>query len=83
VNPCSLGPVPLATQSVLITTVATTFQAPYSLGIATSIRIGNLLGEKKAIRASVAANAAMLVSICLALFSRFACSFVDFPQVYV
>ena len=95
VNPCSLGPVPLATQSVLLSTVSTTFQAPYSLGVATSVRlvvipvilgacltilssIGNLLGEKKANRASVAANAAMLVSICVALFLRFAYSFTDF-----
>ncbi|KAI9569367.1 mate-domain-containing protein [Boletus coccyginus] len=63
-----LGPISLATQSVLLSTVSSTFQAPYALGIAASIRIGNLLGEKNADRASVAANAAMLMSIWLALF---------------
>jgi len=41
------------------------------------LSIGNLLGEKNADRAGVAANAAMLISIWLALFLRFACSFID------
>ena len=99
-NACSLGPIPLATQSVLLSTVASTFQVPYSLGIATSVRlaviltvvgacltlvssIGNLLGEKNAKRAGVAANAAMFISICLTLFLRFAHSFVDFLCVTV
>ncbi|KAH0831104.1 MATE efflux family protein [Lanmaoa asiatica] len=65
---CSLGPIPLATQSVLISTVSCTFQAPFAVGIATSVRIGNLLGEKDANRAGVAANAAILLSIFIALF---------------
>ncbi|KIJ59881.1 hypothetical protein HYDPIDRAFT_117978 [Hydnomerulius pinastri MD-312] len=63
-----LGPISLATQSVLLSTCSCTFQAPYALGIATSVRIGNLLGEKNATRAGVAANAAILLSIALALF---------------
>ncbi|KAF9224731.1 MATE efflux family protein [Gyrodon lividus] len=64
----SLGPVSLATQSVLLSTTSCTFQAPYALGVATSVRIGNLLGEKNAKRAGVAANAAILLAVTLALF---------------
>ncbi|KIJ06711.1 hypothetical protein PAXINDRAFT_91598 [Paxillus involutus ATCC 200175] len=66
----SLGPVPLATQSILLSTVATCFQGPYSLGIATSVRIGNLLGEMNHKRAGVAANASIVLAVTFAaLFS--------------
>ncbi|KAF8553601.1 mate-domain-containing protein, partial [Imleria badia] len=67
-NPCSLGPIPLATQSVLLTTVATCFQVPYALAVATSVRIGNLLGQNNANRAGATANAAMFICVLLALF---------------
>ncbi|KAG9313750.1 mate-domain-containing protein [Chiua virens] len=63
-----LGPTALAAQSVLISTVSSTFQAPFALSVATSVRIGNLLGEKHATRAGSAANAAVVLSILLALF---------------
>ncbi|OJA16522.1 hypothetical protein AZE42_00654 [Rhizopogon vesiculosus] len=63
-----LGPVALATQSVLLATSSSTFQAPFALGVATSVRIGNLLGEKNARRAGVSANAAILLSAALAAF---------------
>jgi len=33
-----LGPVSLATQSVLLVSASTTFQAPFALGVATSVR---------------------------------------------
>ncbi|KAI6112391.1 MATE efflux family protein [Pisolithus thermaeus] len=65
-----LGPVPLATQSVLITTCSSFFQAPYAVGIATSVRIGNLLGERNAERARTVVTASFLLIIVLAtLFS--------------
>ncbi|KIJ59880.1 hypothetical protein HYDPIDRAFT_161804 [Hydnomerulius pinastri MD-312] len=65
-----LGPIPLATQSILLSTMSTSFQAPYSLGIAASVRIGNLLGEMNHKRAGVAANASIVLGIALAaLFS--------------
>lgn len=63
-----LGPTALATQSVLLSTCSSTFQAPFSLGIATSVRIGNLLGEGNARRAGVSANAAILLSAVIAGF---------------
>ncbi|KAG9313747.1 MATE efflux family protein [Chiua virens] len=61
-----LGSVQLAAQSVLLTTTACTFQVPYALGIATSCRIGNLLGAKKANCARVSAIAALLISFVFA-----------------
>ncbi|KIO11262.1 hypothetical protein M404DRAFT_127956 [Pisolithus tinctorius Marx 270] len=66
----SLGPTTLATQSVLITTSSAFFQAPYALGIATSVRIGNLLGEQNARRARAVVKASFLLIIVLVtLFS--------------
>ncbi|KAH7921551.1 MATE efflux family protein [Leucogyrophana mollusca] len=61
-----LGPVALATQSVVLNSASCTFQAPFALSVAASVRIGNLLGEKNAKRAGVSANAAILVSIAIA-----------------
>ncbi|KAG1807494.1 MATE efflux family protein [Suillus subaureus] len=63
-----LGPTALATQSVLLSTCSSTFQAPFSLGIATSVRIGNLLGERNARRAEVSAIVAILLSAVIAAF---------------
>ncbi|KAF9441560.1 MATE efflux family protein [Macrolepiota fuliginosa MF-IS2] len=64
-----LGPVALATQSVLLVSASTTFQAPYALSVATSVRIGNLLGENKAKRASIAAITAVLMALGVAAFT--------------
>ncbi|PCH45028.1 MATE efflux protein [Wolfiporia cocos MD-104 SS10] len=62
-----LGPVALATQSVLLVSASTTYQAPFALSVATSVRVGNLLGEEKARRAGVAANASILMSLAISL----------------
>ncbi|KAH7096099.1 MATE efflux family protein [Auriculariales sp. MPI-PUGE-AT-0066] len=59
-----LGPVALATQSVLLVSASTTYQAPYAIAVAASVRIGNLLGEQNALRARTASH----VSCVLALF---------------
>ncbi|GLB43702.1 putative multidrug oligosaccharidyl-lipid polysaccharide flippase [Lyophyllum shimeji] len=58
-----LGPLNLASQSILLTSSATTFQATYALSNATSIRVGNLLGEKNARRAGVAATASIAFAL--------------------
>ncbi|KIK58018.1 hypothetical protein GYMLUDRAFT_60896 [Collybiopsis luxurians FD-317 M1] len=50
----------LASYAILLVTVSTLSQGPFSLGIATSIRIGNLLREKDALRAGAAAKSAVL-----------------------
>ncbi|TFK22395.1 MATE efflux family protein [Coprinopsis marcescibilis] len=62
-----LGPVVLATQSVLLVSASMTFQAPFSLGVATSVRIGNLLGEHKGKRAGVSANTAIIIALMMSL----------------
>ncbi|KAH7911169.1 MATE efflux family protein [Hygrophoropsis aurantiaca] len=61
-----LGPVSLATQSVLLNSASCTFQAPFALSVAASVRVGNLLGEKNARRAGVSANTSILVAIAIA-----------------
>ncbi|KII84673.1 hypothetical protein PLICRDRAFT_357130 [Plicaturopsis crispa FD-325 SS-3] len=61
-----LGPVALATQSVLLVSASTTFQAPFALSVAASVRIGNLLGEHNARRARVAANTSLLMAVAIA-----------------
>ncbi|KAG8746277.1 hypothetical protein FRC10_005526 [Ceratobasidium sp. 414] len=59
-----LGPVTLAAQSVLVMTSSTIYQIPYALGVASSVRVGNLLGAKNvsevAIASRVAAGMALL-----------------------
>ncbi|KAJ7033193.1 MATE efflux family protein [Mycena alexandri] len=60
-----LGPVPLATQSILLSSASTTYQAPYALSVAASVRIGNLLGELNSARAKVAANTSILMALVL------------------
>ncbi|KAF8880035.1 hypothetical protein BD779DRAFT_1612809 [Infundibulicybe gibba] len=58
-----LGPVTLATQSVLLVSSSTSYQAPFALGVATSVRIGNLLGNQNARRAGMAANTAIIMAL--------------------
>lgn len=60
-----LGPVALATQSILLVSSSTTFQAPFALSVATAVRIGNLLGEGQARRAGVAAKTAVLMALII------------------
>ncbi|KAI1798396.1 MATE efflux family protein [Ganoderma leucocontextum] len=60
-----LGPTALATQSVLLVSASTTYQGPFALGVASSVRIGNLLGEENAKRADVAAKCAILMSLVI------------------
>ncbi|KAL1941520.1 hypothetical protein VTO73DRAFT_6959 [Trametes versicolor] len=60
-----LGPTALATQSVLLVSASTTYQAPFALSVASSVRIGNLLGEENAKRAAVAAKCSILMSLVI------------------
>ncbi|KAJ7138459.1 MATE efflux family protein [Mycena crocata] len=62
-----LGPVSLATQSILLSSASTTYQAPFALSVAASVRIGNLLGELNSSRAKVAAYTAILMAFALSL----------------
>ncbi|KAI8986779.1 MATE efflux family protein [Trametes punicea] len=60
-----LGPTALATQSVLLVSASTTYQAPFALSVASSVRIGNLLGEENAKRAGVASKCSILMSLVI------------------
>ncbi|KAI0031948.1 MATE efflux family protein [Vararia minispora EC-137] len=58
-----ISPEALATQSVLLVSASTTYQAPFALSVATSVRIGNLLGEKNAARAALSSKASLLLTL--------------------
>ncbi|KAI6104189.1 MATE efflux family protein [Pisolithus sp. B1] len=59
-------PVPLAAQSVLLLSASCTFQAPFALGVATSVRIGNLLGQGNSRRAGLVANTSLFMAVATA-----------------
>ncbi|TDL13472.1 MATE efflux family protein [Rickenella mellea] len=61
-----LGPISLASQSVLLVSASSTYQAPFALSVATSVRIGNLLGERNANRARISAEVSLLIALVLA-----------------
>ncbi|KAG8213057.1 MATE efflux family protein [Butyriboletus roseoflavus] len=61
----SLGPVSLAAQSVLLLSASCTYQAPFAVSIATSVRIGNLLGQGNARRAGVAAATSIVMAVAI------------------
>ena len=62
-----LGQVELASQSVVLTTASLCYMLPFGVAIATSIRVGNLLGAMQpwagAFRRSVAMSPAPVVAI--------------------
>ncbi|KAF8322158.1 multidrug/Oligosaccharidyl-lipid/Polysaccharide flippase [Clavulina sp. PMI_390] len=62
-----LGPTSLAAQSILAATASTTFQLPFSLSVAASVRIGNHLGAGNAFRAQVATHTSLLLALAMAL----------------
>jgi MATE family multidrug resistance protein len=74
-----MGPVVLATQSVLLVSASTTFQAPYALSIAAAVRVGNLLGEAKSERAVIASKAAFFIAFLIGIGWR--CEFHAPPAV--
>lgn len=69
----SLGPVALATQSVLLVSASTAYNAPFALSVSAAVRIGNLLGEENARRAGIASNASLLIALVIAGFNRHVC----------
>lgn len=60
-----LGTIPLAAQSVIMTSDQVMTTIPFGVGIATSARVGNLLGAKNARGAARAANTGAWLSISL------------------
>jgi MATE family multidrug resistance protein len=60
-----LGTIPLAAQSVIMTTDQVMNTIPFGVGVATSARVGNLLGARNAKGAARAANTAAVLSMVL------------------
>ncbi|KAF3046810.1 hypothetical protein E8E11_004992 [Didymella keratinophila] len=60
-----LGTIPLAAQSVIMTTDQVMNTIPFGVGVATSSRVGNLLGARNAKGAARAANTAAVLSMAL------------------
>ncbi|KAJ3791836.1 hypothetical protein GGU11DRAFT_823204 [Lentinula aff. detonsa] len=81
-----LGPTALAAQSVLLVSCSDTYQVPFALGIATSVRIGQLLELGRPRLAKLAAHAAILLGLVLALmslqWSRLFCLWLLYSSAY-
>ncbi|KAK5119356.1 hypothetical protein LTR85_007712 [Meristemomyces frigidus] len=60
-----LGTIPLAAQSVIMTADQVMNTIPFGVGVATSSRVGNLLGARNASGAKRAANTAAVLSVML------------------
>ncbi|KAF2262354.1 MATE efflux family protein [Lojkania enalia] len=60
-----LGTIPLAAQSVIMTTDQVMNTIPFGVGVATSSRVGNLLGARNAKGAARSANTAAVLSMFL------------------
>jgi multidrug resistance protein, MATE family len=60
-----LGTIPLAAQSVIMTTDQVMNTIPFGVGVATSARVGNLLGARNAKGAARASNTAAWLSMIL------------------
>ncbi|EME50217.1 hypothetical protein DOTSEDRAFT_68931 [Dothistroma septosporum NZE10] len=60
-----LGTIPLAAQSVIMTADQVMNTIPFGVGVATSSRIGNLLGSRNAKGAALSANTAAVLSMVL------------------
>lgn len=62
-----LGTIPLAAQSVIMTTDQVMNTIPFGIGVATSSRVGNLLGARNSKGAARAANGAAWLSMVMGL----------------
>ncbi|KAI9743930.1 MAG: hypothetical protein M1818_002664 [Claussenomyces sp. TS43310] len=62
-----LGTIPLAAQSVIMTTDQVMNTIPFGIGVAASARVGNLLGARNAKGAARSANVAAWLSICMGM----------------
>ncbi|CDO70829.1 hypothetical protein BN946_scf184801.g21 [Trametes cinnabarina] len=58
-----LGPLPLAAQSVIMTTDQILNTIPFGIGVAASTKVGNLIGARSAIGAKRASHASALLSV--------------------
>ncbi|KAJ2470352.1 ethionine resistance protein [Coemansia sp. RSA 2322] len=68
-----LGNVTLAGQSIVINTCSLTYQIPGGLSAAVTNRVGNLLGEARARRASISANTGLVLGCISGAFGLLFC----------
>ncbi|KAM0746448.1 MATE efflux family protein [Meredithblackwellia eburnea MCA 4105] len=61
-----LGPESLAAQSILLTSASLFYQIPYALSVAGAVRVGNLLGAQRPIRAQTASRVTMAIAAVVA-----------------
>ncbi|CAG8714520.1 10223_t:CDS:2, partial [Ambispora leptoticha] len=64
-----LGSITLASHSIVLTSALLLYQAPYGIAVATSNRVGNLLGAGLASKARVTARMAMYLAVLVALIN--------------
>ncbi|KAJ6561192.1 MATE efflux family protein [Mycena vulgaris] len=62
-----LGALPLAAQSVIMTTDQILNTIPFGIGVAASTRVGNLIGSRSPVGAKYAAHASAVVSVVVGL----------------
>ncbi|KAJ6581120.1 MOP flippase [Mycena capillaripes] len=62
-----LGALPLAAQSIIMSTDQILNTIPFGIGVAASTRVGNLLGARSPVDAKYAAHASALVSVVVGL----------------
>ncbi|KDR80908.1 hypothetical protein GALMADRAFT_91594 [Galerina marginata CBS 339.88] len=60
-----LGEVPLAAQSIIMTTDQILNTLPFGIGVAASTRVGNLIGARSPLGAKTAAHASALLSVVM------------------
>tara|TARA_B110000003_G_scaffold267991_1_gene296913 strand:- start:811 stop:2166 length:1356 start_codon:yes stop_codon:yes gene_type:complete len=63
------GVMSLAAHTIAINIVGLLFMLPLSLGLASAIRVGNLIGEKNYTKANYAANFSLRLSVFAAIFN--------------
>ena len=63
------GAISLAAHTIAINIVGLLFMLPLSLGLASAIRVGNLIGEKDYSKANYAANFGLRLSVFAAIFN--------------
>ena len=63
------GAISLAAHTIAINIVGLLFMLPLSLGLASAIRVGNLIGEKNYSKANYAANFGLRLSVFAAIFN--------------
>ncbi|KAJ7132197.1 MOP flippase [Mycena epipterygia] len=62
-----LGALPLAAQSVIMSTDQILNTIPFGIGVAASTRVGNLIGSRSPVAAKYAAHASALISVVVGL----------------